>query len=496
MAVDKVPRPAGEPERPFPAPVGPVAHTSRARLAIALTAIVLMSELAPMELTLVYPSLRSIALEFHTPHTAWVLVIVGLTAVVTIPLLGKLADTYGKRLVLLALGGLFAAGSVICATATTFPWLLTGRALQGTCGGITAVAYALIRDVFPRRVVPIALGAVSAGIGVSALASPFLAGALIDCYGYRSVFWFMFAYAAVLVPVTLLFIPESPLRLRRRLDVAGVLLLGSGIGLILLALTQGRAWGPAGVVAAGTLGVATLAAFAVWERRVPVPAVDLRLITGSAMRPTLLAALCVGFLIGGYALLMPQMLQTPAMPGLGYGLGLTATGVALWTFPQGLLTMMAGPLGGAVARRFGARVVLIAAGCILTLALATTSSLPGHRWQILLIASAVGVGLGLHYAALPNLVIDATDARHSGVGTAMVPLAGQLGATTAATVMGAVTMRHTVRTEAGTGQIVFTATAYQLSFLIAAAVGLAGVLIAVRMHHGRTPATGGALPDH
>ncbi|MFF7244570.1 hypothetical protein ACFZBU_11820 [Embleya sp. NPDC008237] len=77
---------------------------SRFRLAVALTAIVLTSELTPMELTLVYPSLRCMAADFPTPHIAWVLTIVSLSAVVSIPLTGKLADTYGKRRALLGLG--------------------------------------------------------------------------------------------------------------------------------------------------------------------------------------------------------------------------------------------------------------------------------------------------------------------------------------------------------------------------------------------------------
>ena len=177
--------------------------------------------------------------------------------------------------------------------------------------------------MFPRRAVPIALGAVSAGIGVSGVASPFLAGALIDNHGYRAVFWFMFGYALVLTPLVALAVPESPLRHRHRLDVLGVALLGSGVGLVLLGISQGRDWGwwTTGTVSSFVGGTVLLAAFIAWELHVEEPAIDVRLIGGAAMRATLLASLFLGFLIGANGLLMPQMLQTPHMPGLTYGAG-------------------------------------------------------------------------------------------------------------------------------------------------------------------------------
>ena len=107
VAVRTVPRPSPEPEDGIPDRAAGTKQ-GRPRLAVALVAIVLMSELAPMELTLVYPSLRHMVVDFRTPHIGWVLTIVSLSAVVTIPLIGKLADAYGKRRALLALGAVFA----------------------------------------------------------------------------------------------------------------------------------------------------------------------------------------------------------------------------------------------------------------------------------------------------------------------------------------------------------------------------------------------------
>ena len=169
--------------------------------------------------------------------------------------------------------------------------------------------------------------------------------------------------------------------------------------------------------------------------------------------------------------------------------------MALWTFPQGLLTMAAGPAGGIAARARGARTVLIGAACLLIVALLAAATLPTYRWQVLVIAGLFGIGMGLYYAAGPNLVVDAVPARLSGIGSGMLPLANQLGAATAATVLGAVMAQDIAYTDRRTGQFVYADAAYQHAFLIAAVVGVVGLFVAARMRHGRAPATGGAAPD-
>ncbi|WP_327138914.1 MFS transporter [Nocardia sp. NBC_01327] len=475
----------------------PPGRRQRFRYGAALALIVLISELAPMEITLVYPAIPHMTANFRTPQLGWVLTMVSLVAVVSLPLVGKLADTFGKKRVMITLAVLFAAGSLISATAGSFPVLLIGRALQGTAGGMVAVSYALVRDTFPRRWVPVALGTVAAGIGVSTLASPFVAGWFIDNHGWQSVFWFMFGYVVLLIPVVAIVVPESSLRLRQRLDLVGVALLGAAVGLVLVGISQGSRWGWVSGTTLLTLigGAGFLIAFIAWELRVPTPAIDLRLLAGSALRSTLLAYLFIGFMIAGNGLLLPQLLQTPAQAGITYGVGLTATAFALWTFPSGLLTMVFGPLGGVIARRRGARLTLIGAVCAMIIGLLAAAALPEHRWQIMLLSAVFGIGTGLYYASGPNLVMDAVPAEQSAVGAAMLGVVGQLGNAIAVTVLSAVMAQNITHRNPTTGRITYSDTAFQHSFLVAAVVGLAGLAVAIGMRHGRAPATGGAEPS-
>ncbi|MBO2462359.1 MFS transporter [Actinomadura violacea] len=481
---------------------------SRARLVAILVVLVLITETAPLELALVYPAIRSMSATFGPDHIDKAVTLVNLAAVVSIPLIGRLADVVGKKRVLVGCSVAFAAGSLVCATAPSLPVLLLGRMLQGVVGGVLSVAYSLVRDVFPARSVPLALGFVSTGVGVSGIAAPFLGGALVDGFGFRGVFWFLLALVVLLLPALIVIVPESPMRRPRRLDAAGALLLGAAAACLLAGIGVGAR---SGWLAGGTLGSfaaagVMFAAFTWRERRTASPAVDLSLLASPALRATLLCSACGMAVLGAIGYLVPQMLQTPHGAATAYGQGLTALAAAGWVFPQGLAAMVFGPVGGLLARRHGPRLVLIPGLAAYGLAATALSALPGHRWQFLLVAACVGIGQGLYFAAVSNLVLDAVPAAHSGTGTGLLAVCGQLGAALSVTVLGAVLAAHRLPAtvhQSGTvpgiggaagrnGAASYTGDGVSIAFLFAAGLSVAGLAVALTMSHGRSAARGGA----
>ncbi|WP_280417730.1 MFS transporter [Nocardia carnea] len=458
-----------------------------------LVATILLFEIAPLELSMVYPSLRYMAGEFRTPNIGWVLTIVSLVGMVCQPVLGKLGDIYGKKRVLMCIAGMFAVGSLICAVAPSFPILLIGRALQASSVGITAVAYGLIRDIFPARLVPIALAAVSTGIGLNGIVGPLLGGYLATTFGYQAIFWFLLCYVAVLAPVVYVIAPESPLRLPHRLDLLGALLLGSGAGLLLLGISQGGAWGWTSMRLWLVVGLAVvlLALFVGQELRSPQPLIDIRLIWGRAMRMTLLASFLGGFVLGGYSFLLPLMMESPRVAGISYGFGLSALGYALWTSPLGVGTMVAGPLGGLVAKRVGPRTSLIMAMTAFTVVLGLLAFVHEYRWQISILVACLGIGMGFFYASGSNLVVEAVPASKTSASAGVLGCSNSLGVATGVTVLGAVLSANVLYADAGDHHIVYSDNAFVYAFCTASAIGAAGLVVALIMRHGRTPASGG-----
>ncbi|MFI0353518.1 MFS transporter [Actinomadura sp. 9N407] len=465
----------------------------------ALALIILFSEIATFEILMVLPAIPHVAADFQTTQTAWVVGILTLTGAAVMPLIGKAADKYGKKRIILLLGCGFIAGSVLCAVTDSFALLLLGRAVQGTMVGIVGLSYSLVRDIMPREFVPIALGTVVTGIGMSAIAGPFVAGWLIDGAGYRSIFWFMAIYLGVLLPLYAWLIPESPVRVDRPIDYLSVVLLGPAAGLLMVGLSRGASVGWTSAPAIGFLlaGIVLLAAFLQRQRTAANPLIAPKVLMGPRFGPTLLAVGCVSYMMNAHAIIVPTMLQTPdGAAGTTYGAGLSATEFALWTCPLGIVAMFAGPLGGVLAKRIGARQVLLGAAAFFLLVMYLGARLPALQWQVGVMSIAAGLAVGFLHSANANLVQDALPASQSGVGNTIGSMNSLLAASMGSTLTGVVMANQVVATDPKTHAVVHDPSAFTNGYLYAAIVGAVGLAVALWMKHGRRPALGGlADPD-
>lgn len=470
------------------------------RPVVILTAVLLLSLVIPLELTLVYPAVRYMVPVFHTASLSWVLTIVSLTGVVCESPVGKLADLHGKKKTVLVVSALFALGSLLCALATSFPLLLVGRVLQGISLAMVAVMYGLLRDILPAPLVPFGFGLISVGLGVSAIIGPFVGGALIDAYGFRSVFWFSFIAVTVLGAAFAAVVPESPVRLPQRLDLLGCALLGGGTGLVLLGITEGQGWGwtAASTLACLVGGAAAVALFVPHALRSDHPLVDVRVVAGPQMRLPVLATLLCAFSVCGFAFLLPQMLETPRSLGVHYGFGLDALGAARYMLPYGITAILAGLLGGALVRRLGSRATLVAATVPLTVSLLLLGLAHGDTWEILAWTAVYGVAFALYPLATMSQVAEAAPADRTAVSEGINGIARDLGTALALAVLTAV-LNANLAAHQPADAIVYTDHGYTLAFLAAAGTGLLAVAAAALLRHralSSAPAEGttGPLP--
>ncbi|OEV04578.1 MFS transporter [Streptomyces oceani] len=469
------------------------------RLFGVLALIILFSEIATFEVLMVYPALPSMAREFETVHIAWVASILTLAGATVMPLVGKAADKWGKKRIIVLLGLVFIVGSVVCALATSLPMMLLGRALQGCLVGVVTMSYSLVRDIMPRDFVPIALGMVVTGVGMSGIAGPFLAGWLLDDFGVDGIFWFLALYVTVLLPVFGMLVPESPVRATQPIDFLGTALLGPGIGILLLGVTQGTDWGwtAGSTLFLVFLGSGMLIGFVYWQRVCRNPLIDLDVLMGRRFGPTILAVSCVAYVMNAHAFIAPTMLMTwPEIPGISYGAGLSALEYALWTCPMGIAGMFVGPLGGYLSKRIGARQVLLAAGVLFILAMYLGTQLFTVYWQVAVLSFTVGCAVGCLHSSNANLVQDALPDSQSGVGNSIGGMAALLTAGVSTAITGAIVSNDVVPAEPGSDTMVYTDNALVNGYTYAAAVGVVGVVVALVMRHGREPARGGlAEPD-
>ena len=436
--------------------------------------------------TTVLPALGAMASALHASaaSVAWTLTGYLVAAAVLTPVFGRLGDMFGKRRLLVISLGVFAAGGVIAALAGGLPLLIAGRVLQGAGGGIYPLCFGIVRDEFPESRRARAIGLISATVGIGGGLGLVLGGVLVQDASYHWIFWSGAALAAVTAVAAELLVPESPQRTAGRLDITGTVLLAAGLTMPLIAVSQAGAWGWGSARTIGLIvgGLAVLAAFAAFERRSPAPLVHIPTLANPAVLITNISTLLMGFGMLGVFLLIPQLAETPRAAGYGFGADAIVAGLLL--VPGSLIMMVAGPLSGRLSDRFGSKVPM-ALGCLTTAAgLMMLAAQHGSEGAVLGWAMLLYAGVGLAFAAMPNLIVDAVPAdktgEATGVNTLIRTAGGSVGAQVSASILaGSVT--------AATG--LPTGHSYTVAFLVsgaaAAVAAVAAVLIPrqARHHH-------------
>jgi MFS family permease len=178
----------------------------------------------------------------------------------------------------------------------------------------------------------------------------------------------------------------------------------------------------------GLLAVAAVLA-GVWlavEARVAQPLVDLRLMRRRAIWTANAASLLSGYALMAGGLLFPLLVQLPE--DTGFGFGGTATQAALLQLPASAGMTVAGMTAGLLDRWIGSRTVLMAGAVLTGAGYAYVALAHEAMWQLYVGGVVRGVGIGLAYAAVANLVMAAVSAGETGVVTGVNTLVRTVGA--------------------------------------------------------------------
>ena len=168
---------------PAQAPARPVPSDTLVAVALAL-----LLGLQPVTTDLYLPGLPALSAEFGGAVGSAQLTLSGLILAFGFGqlLLGPVSDRWGRRPVLLAGLGLYVAGSVCSAHATSMDALILGRVLQGIGLAASVVCgRAMVRDLYDPLRGTVVMSRGQTGLGLFALASPVLGGVLAATLGWR-----------------------------------------------------------------------------------------------------------------------------------------------------------------------------------------------------------------------------------------------------------------------------------------------------------------------
>ncbi|MFJ8717166.1 MFS transporter [Streptomyces violaceus] len=333
---------------------------------------------------------------FDTDQAAWLNASAMLAGAIWSPLLAKSSDIFGKRRILIGTLLLACTGALVCLAAPNVWIFLVGRFLQGAAFAAIFITVALARQICTPRVAMALVGLVTSGSSIVGIIEPFLMQPVIDVFGYRSVFIVAALLAAAAALCVRSFIPESPIRGTGRIDMAGALLLGGGLGAVLAYTSLGSdlGWLSGGMIALLAAGAAALAGWAFLALRVDEPIIDIRALS----RPILLTLLALVLAAGSFRSMLQLtgiIAQVPPGLGLGYGLG-DGEAVAVLLAAPNLGIVIGGTCAGWIAGRFGPAPPLL--GGIVVGTVATFAMLAGV--SVLPLAIACGTMLGMAAGAI------------------------------------------------------------------------------------------------
>ncbi len=389
----------------------------------------------------VIPALPTIQSSLHTSETsvAWLLTGFLLSASVGTSIIGRLGDMYGKERLLLWTLLILAVGALLAALANSLAMLIFARVIQGVAGGIFPLAFSIARDEFPRDRVAGSIGLMSSILGVGAGLGLVVGALIVEHLSWHWLFWIPLAVTLLAALATWRFIPESPVRSPGKINWGAAALMTVGISLVLIAVAQTTQWGWLGAKTLGlaAVGLVICVAWVVVEVRAEIPLVDMTMMRIRGVWTTNLAAFLLG--AGMYAsfIVFPEFAQLPKSTGFGFGASVLDS--SLYLVPSAFAMALTGAFAGRIARRFGSKLALVVGTGTTALAFLWLYLAHRHPYDMLISSTLLGLGIGMAFAALGNLVVQAVPARQtgvaSGVNTVMRTLGGALGGQISATLI-------------------------------------------------------------
>jgi MFS family permease len=454
----------------------PATPLRRDHPALAVVVLCFGGLTAALTQTLVIPIQSELPqlLSTSAANASWVVTVTLLCAAVTMPVAGRLADMFGKQRVLATSAAILVVGSLVCGLSSTLTPMLVGRALQGFAMGFIPVGISLMREITPPHMTSTAIAAMSATLGVGGAIGLPLSAWIAEVGNWHALFWASTGLAALVLAAVVFLVPHVRDGHPGRFDAIGALGLALGLGTFLVGVTKGNDWGWSDPETLGTIagGILVLGAWGLYEVRREDPLVDLR---ATAQLPVLLtntAAIAIGFGMMAQAIVVPQLLQMPE--ATGYGLGQTILEAGLWMAPGGLMMLLFAPVSSRLMSTIGAKVTLMIGAAVLGIGYLVAFELMDAPWKLLLASCVASAGVGIGYAAMPTLILDATPPHEAASAVGVNALMRSLGTTLASAVMAAVLTNSTVPLGAFE---VPSEHAFQLCFVIGAIAAFVGVAI-------------------
>jgi EmrB/QacA subfamily drug resistance transporter len=364
-------------------------NKTRNNILLVLFVGVLMGAL---DIAIVGPALPTIRNAFGVDDRsiAWVFAIYVLFTLISVQLMAKLSDVFGRRSVYVLDVALFALGSLMVSLSPSFEMVLAGRAVQGLgAGGVFPVASAVIGDTFPPDKRGSALGLIGAVFGIAFLIGPVLAGVMLKFLPWQWLFIVNLPIALIVIIAAMRLLPSAGAIKQKSFDFVGIIVLSVGLAALAYGINQMDTKQFASLLSMNVLPFLVIAVVSVptliyIERRAENPIIDMNLFRSRQVAVVSLVA-------GGAGFAESSIAFVPAL--LVAAFSVTNSDASFMLLPSVLAMAVGSPMAGKMLDKYGSRTVLLV-GSGLTAAGMFVVTLASSG-LVFFYAAAILIGLGL-----------------------------------------------------------------------------------------------------
>jgi DHA2 family multidrug resistance protein-like MFS transporter len=361
---------------------------------LAMAAVMTMTTMAVFDGSMINIALPQIAhsLDASLGATVWVSNGYLLSAAMTLAIFAALSSRIGFRSIFTFGLSVFTLASVGCALSSSLDMLIIMRVLQGIGGAATlSIGPAILRSVFPNRLLGRILGLNALLIGSSTAIAPILGGTILSTMSWQWLFAINIPLGIIAVILTLRVIPDNPALKHEPFDFAGALLSAIALGALIMAADAFTHPGNGDLVTAviyASIAIITGIAFVWVQRRVTRPLLPLDIFASSRFSLAALTSLASFVSQGITFIALPFLFQSV------YGYSALISALLFTPWPIGII--LAAPHAGRLADRYSAAIISTVGLCIFAIGLALLAMLPEHAqaWDICLRSLLCGIGFG------------------------------------------------------------------------------------------------------
>jgi EmrB/QacA subfamily drug resistance transporter len=382
------------------APPQPSLADSSKRLLPWLIAVAFFME--SLDTTILNTGVPTIAAALHVAPLSMksVLASYTLSLAVFIPISGWMADRFGTRRVFASAIGIFTLGSFLCGISSNIHWLVACRILQG-CGGAMMVPVGRLTMVrtFAKSELVRAMSFVAIPSLIGPMLGPITGGLIVAYFHWRLIFFVNIPIGLVGLCLVYFHLPDYREH-TDPLDVAGLILFGSGVALLsyVLEVFGEHTLSAREILAALAVSILLLAGYGLHATRTAYPMLRLVLFRIRTFRAAVNGSFLTRLGIGGIPFLFPLLYQV--------GLGFTPVQSGLLMMPQAIAAISLKMTMPRILARFGYRAVLVSNTLIIGLMILLFATIGRGTpvWLIVIEVFFYGFFTSLQYTSMNTLV--------------------------------------------------------------------------------------------